>query len=358
MRIRNVPVLRLFLGFDKRKQRRITVLIGAFLFLVSLHFILKWDASNHESNFANLDIDIPENFVPVRVTEREPLPVSGSSKIPKIIHQTWKDVDVPIQFSDWIKSWLSLHPDWEYWLWTDSDAEQLIAEKYPSFLEIFKGYTQPIRKADALRYFVLYEYGGLYVDMDMEALTPIDPLTQKYSCFIGQEPYEHPILDTNFEKLLINALIGCRKGHPFMKMLIDSLPAYSIMWNYLDSTGPHFVTSVFRQYEANVPMLEDDDGFVYVTPSEYFYPFIDPDKLKYMFSLCSDHQKLTTLQLKACRNLKFKYLPENSIDLKEIAFTNHHWYHTYLRKMFSTADRYVSIYLLIPRVKTYNLHKP
>ena len=339
------------------------VLVGFVIFIVILHFLLKWDAAgvflDNESNFANLDIDIPADFVPIRMVKRELFPVDGTPKMPKIIHQTWKDLDIPTQFSRWIKSWLLLHPDWEYWIWTDADAEQLIADKHPRFLEIFQGYTQPIRRADALRYFVLYEFGGVYADLDMEALTPIDPLTLKYSCFIGQEPYEHPILDTNFEMLLINALIGCRPGHPFMKMLIDSLPLYSIMWNYLDSTGPHFVTSVYRQYQINADMFEDPNDAVYITPSEYFYPTIDPAKLKYMFSLCSDMKSRTDLQKKACTNLKFKHLPENSIDSRGIAFMDHHWYHTYLRNALSIAgDRYISIYQIVPEAKTYSLHKP
>jgi len=360
MSLRLIPIIGQMLSLDRRKSRRVIFLLGAFVFIVILHYILTWEASSsyRSANFASLNIDIPDDFDPVRITKREDLSVGGPSKIPKIIHQTWKSQDIPTQFSYWIKSWVVLHPDWEYWIWTDADAEQLIAEKYPDFLDIFRGYTQPIRRADALRYFVLYEFGGLYVDMDMEALTPIDSLTHKYSCFIGQEPYEHPILDTNFEKLLINALIGCRPGHPFMKMLIDSLPLYSIMWNYLDSTGPHFVTSVHRQYEMGQLMTNDPNDFVYVTPSEYFYPTIDHLKLSHMFTLCSNTDSLSKLQVKACRNLKFKNLPSNWVDTRRIAFTDHHWYHTYLRSALSIAgDRFYSIYQIVPKAKSYNLHK-
>ena len=34
--------------------------------------------------------------------------------IPKIIHQTWSDNEVPAKFADNIKSWVRLHPDWQY----------------------------------------------------------------------------------------------------------------------------------------------------------------------------------------------------------------------------------------------------
>jgi len=40
---------------------------------------------------------------------------------------------------------------------------QLIRDKYPWFLGTFKGYPHGIQRADALRYFVLHEYGGVYL---------------------------------------------------------------------------------------------------------------------------------------------------------------------------------------------------
>jgi len=40
---------------------------------------------------------------------------------------------------------------------------QLIRDKYPWFLKTFKGYPHSIQRADALRYFVLHEFGGIYL---------------------------------------------------------------------------------------------------------------------------------------------------------------------------------------------------
>lgn len=335
----------------KRIPRLIALLCGCAFFVI-LHYILKWEGEEDQAYFQNLDIRIPKNFVLVGIRERETFPSDGVPHIPKIIHQTWKDTRIPPEFEVWIKSWLEKHPDWEYWLWTDESARELIKNKYSHLLDMFDGYTEPIRRADALRYIVLYEYGGVYVDMDIEALSSINPLTLKYSCFIGQEPYEHPIIDTNFEQLLINALIGCRKGHPFMKLLVDNLLAFSIMWHYLDSTGPHFVTMMYRQFQSQLPHPIDHKDGIYVTPSEYFYPTIDPAKLHYMFKRCSEESKLTQLQVNACRNLKFKSLKENDYNPLSIAFANHHWFHTYLKTM-SLSRRYHSIFDIVPRVKIY-----
>ena len=61
-------------------------------------------------------------------------------------------------------------------LWTDASSREFIANEYPWFLDTFDGYTYPIQRADAIRYFVLYHYGGIYVDLDIGCLRPMDDL--------------------------------------------------------------------------------------------------------------------------------------------------------------------------------------
>ena len=38
--------------------------------------------------------------------------------------------------------------------------------RYPWFLEDWDQYEFPIQRADAIRYFVLSHYGGIYIDLD------------------------------------------------------------------------------------------------------------------------------------------------------------------------------------------------
>ena len=90
--------------------------------------------------------------------------------IPKIIHQTWKNENIPYDTfkKEWIDSWTNLNPAWEYKLWTDEDILSFIEDKFPWFVNRFNEYPKNIQRVDAFRYFVLYEYGGLYADMDFE----------------------------------------------------------------------------------------------------------------------------------------------------------------------------------------------
>ncbi|KAK7492631.1 hypothetical protein BaRGS_00016110, partial [Batillaria attramentaria] len=153
-------------------------LLAGLLLLVMLHFLIMMETQPEESFFfRSLPIPDDPNFVPFGIKNVEELPTSGQARIPKRIHQTWKSAKIPRSFHAWIRSWTAKHPDWEYWLWTDDNARQLVAERFPSLLPVYDGYREPIRRADALRYVVLHEFGGVYADMDMESLRPIDPLT-------------------------------------------------------------------------------------------------------------------------------------------------------------------------------------
>ena len=51
-------------------------------------------------------------------------------------------------------------------MWTDEKSLAFIAAEYPWFLDTFVGYSQPIQRADAIRYFVLAHFGGIYIDLD------------------------------------------------------------------------------------------------------------------------------------------------------------------------------------------------
>lgn len=57
-------------------------------------------------------------------------------------------------------------------LWTDDKSRELIATEYPWFLDTFDNYSQPIQRADAIRYFVLAHFGGIYIDLDDVSLRP------------------------------------------------------------------------------------------------------------------------------------------------------------------------------------------
>ena len=61
-------------------------------------------------------------------------------------------------------------PEYQHILWTDKSARNLISTHYPWFLPTYDNYKHNINRADAVRYFILYHYGGIYADLDYEPM--------------------------------------------------------------------------------------------------------------------------------------------------------------------------------------------
>ena len=103
--------------------------------------------------------------------------------IPRVIHQVFLGYDSPRMPPGWSKNhdkWKQLHPDYEVLLWNMAMSEQLINDVDPSFYKTFKSYKHHVQRADAIRYFILYVHGGVYVDLDVVPTRNITPLLQLY----------------------------------------------------------------------------------------------------------------------------------------------------------------------------------
>lgn len=171
--------------------------------------------------------------------------------IPKILHQTWKTYEVPEEWWDCVNSWKRHHPDWEYRLWTDAESETFVARHYPSLLETFQNYPYNIQRADAIRYLVLHQLGGVYADLDYECLQPLDPLLPGHSAIIGLEPDAHAAY-SKVDHMLCNALMASEPGHPFMAAVIRHLEnaTHGTVADYdiLATTGPLMLNQVHASY--------------------------------------------------------------------------------------------------------------
>lgn len=102
-----------------------------------------------------------------------PLPLSQitspNRKIPKIIHQTSLRrclVDEIVNVTD---TWRNFDNGWAYYFHDDVAVDALFAKNWPEFphlQEVAQCILYGAVKADLWRYLVLWEYGGLYSDID------------------------------------------------------------------------------------------------------------------------------------------------------------------------------------------------
>ncbi|MER5968502.1 glycosyltransferase [Streptomyces sp. NPDC002055] len=195
-----------------------------------------------------------------------------------MIHQTWKDADVPAKWREWADSWRRHHPGWEYRLWTDTDNREFLEEHYPWFLSIYDGYPDGIMRADAIRYFLLDHFGGLYVDMDFECLRPVHDLLSGHELVLGREPEAHTRLllarRGGLDRIVGNAFIASRPGHPFWAHAHRQLVAAHRMPGPLDATGPFWLTRALGS--APDSGTAPGSGTVTVLGPELLYPGLSP----------------------------------------------------------------------------------
>jgi mannosyltransferase OCH1-like enzyme len=184
------------------------------------------------------------------------------SMIPKVIHQTWKTSDLPYPFADLADTWKSIHPEWEYKLWTDDMNRDFIKEFYPWFLERFDSYPRNIQRVDAFRYFLLLKEGGIYIDLDFECLENIELLLLDATCVIGKEPAIHC---KRFQKdmILCNAFMASTADNDFMRFVCHGLgteryKADASGKDVLESTGPFMLTEAYLKYNNSsaIKLLE------------------------------------------------------------------------------------------------------
>lgn len=192
--------------------------------------------------------------------------------IPHIIHQIWSDknLKLPKLFLDLSDTWKNEHKDWQYIYWNDAMLEKFLQDNFPQYIPKLLQFPYDIQRWDAIRYLILYQYGGVYIDFDMECLKNITPLLKGNCCF-GTDVKSNIVFSSLFEGDYINnAFIATIPKHPFFAKIIDKIFNQSIIYNtsyklvqVLQSTGAIMLSN----------LNNESDEKVYIIPAEYISPF-------------------------------------------------------------------------------------
>ncbi len=176
-----------------------------------------------------------------------------NAKISRIIHQT-----APSDKSKWHPiwehcqaSWKRNFPTYEYKMWTDEDNDTFIKTKFNWFYSTYKGFKKNIMRIDAVRYFILYEYGGIYADMDFECLKNFEHILPKGKVSIAETQHQG---DPN-EKFQ-NALMCSPPKHPFWLHIILNIYTNKDSDDVLLVAGPRVVDKTVYAHPDIVFPLE------------------------------------------------------------------------------------------------------
>ena len=185
--------------------------------------------------------------------------------IPKILHHIFlgtADFGPPLSKQHWnlwqenVRSCLDRSPEFKHILWNNSMVLDMLQQRYPDHVQNYNSYSYGVQRADAARYFILYEYGGVYIDMDMACDVPLNDViayVTERRCAVG-------ISNNKWMHGVSNDVLISTKGHRFFKQTISSLSRFNINYGLphatvMFSTGPNFLTAVFQRY---LQKLEQD----------------------------------------------------------------------------------------------------
>ena len=128
--------------------------------------------------------------------------------IPKIVHYCWLSGDpYPEKIQYCINSWKKVIPDYEFVLW---DTNKFPMDTCPWVKEAFEAKRYAFA-ADYIRLYALNQYGGIYLDSDVEVIKKFDNLLH-LPYFVGNE---------SFENRIECAAFGAEKGTLWVKDCLD-----------------------------------------------------------------------------------------------------------------------------------------
>ena len=128
--------------------------------------------------------------------------------IPKIIHYCWFGAkEKPEKVKKYISTWKQKCADYQIIEWNEANFD---LKQNPYCLDAYKNKEWAF-VSDYVRLSVLYEYGGIYMDTDVEAIKKFDDLLQ-YRLFLG---FQH-------DNQVATGTIGACAHNEFIKTCLQS----------------------------------------------------------------------------------------------------------------------------------------
>lgn len=128
-----------------------------------------------------------------------------SASIPKIIIQTWKSRALPERWAELVSRVRQLHPHWTHLFFEDEDIAAFVKERQPRWWPLYEALNAaPIQRIDLFRYLAVEHFGGVYLDVDVLLMQPLDELlrtTPQGAAF----PFER-MVDATAHSTLVDAV--------------------------------------------------------------------------------------------------------------------------------------------------------
>lgn len=183
-------------------------------------------------------------------------------QIPKVIHYCWFGKNpLPELTLKCIESWKKYLPDYQIIEWNENNFDVNIC---PYVKEAYEA-SKFAFVSDYARFYILYNYGGIYIDVDVEVIKPIDKFLE-HEAFAGFESKKH---------VAPGLILGAKKGNKIIKEILDSYSNRKFLLddgNFNLTTVVEYTTDVLLKYglKPNNSLQNVNEMVIY--PKTYFCP--------------------------------------------------------------------------------------
>lgn len=176
--------------------------------------------------------------------------------IPKNIFLCYKHKQLPDKV---IGNWQRLNPEYKIMLFDDLDCFMFIKQHYDEKLALmFKKIPDGAIRADLWRVCILYHFGGVYADADIEPLEPISSFIEEGVDFLTCR--SNNVIISNSYKLQVNPhFIMSKPKSEILKLCIERYTSFADIFNQYDYwrwSIVHVIGSVFNKIVSNDTMAD------------------------------------------------------------------------------------------------------
>lgn len=168
------------------------------------------------------------------------------------------DDTMPESFRKRVDKVKTANPDHQVKIWGPKESRALMARRFPWALERYDSFPWAIQRSDMSRYAILFEEGGLYMDLDYKFKKP---LVKIYEFLDQSRPGGQVFINETAngigKNILSNSLMMAKQpGHPFWPYLIKRITkvkgaghGLSRLTKIMSSTGPSQVSASYLGYK-------------------------------------------------------------------------------------------------------------
>ena len=195
--------------------------------------------------------------------------------IPKTIHYCWFGRgEMPEMVQNCIASWHKFMPDWKYMLWNEDNFDIATA---PAYVQEAYEARKFAFVSDYVRLWALEQYGGLYLDTDVEVFKPFDDLMEQYNAFAGFEgskylPIGTCVLASVAHGEWVKEMLKAYEGRHFKRMHDAQCTMHDDKQEYDLTPNTAFISAIMSKNGFEQNGEEQDYKDLHVFPVDYFCP--------------------------------------------------------------------------------------